>query len=219
MSSSTSNRAWSSCARCESAPAHDGCSSACLRCNETGLSHYAKRSDCRTSPIRSTSSSTTRNSCAASLPKQAGRWESRSSTGARSGSTRQLVEELRVPVEPRLEREPFDGPVASRRRVGRPRRQDLHDGVGQRLRRRWFVTFPPVRMRNADPCFVAHELHGAAAGWVDDGQTASHRLDHCTRARILDLRVQKEMRTPDEAGRVALRVPADELNAIANPKL
>src|SRR5206468_7530264 len=180
-SSSTSNRAWSYCARCESAPVHDGCSFACLRCNETGLSHYVKRSDSRTSPIRSTSSSTTRNSCAPSLPKPAGRWESRSSTGARSGSTRQLAEELRVPFEPRLERKPFDGPLASRRRVGRPRGQDLHDGVGQRLGRRWFVAFPAFRMRNADPCFVAYELHRATAGGVDDGHPAGHRLDHCTR--------------------------------------
>ena len=89
----------------------------------------------------------------------------------------------------------------------------------QRLRRRRLVALPAVRVRNADPGLVADELDRAAARRIDDRQPAGHRLDHRTRARILDLRVQQEMRAANEVGRVALRVAADELDAVADAEL
>ena len=74
-------------------------------------------------------------------------------------------------------------------------------------------------MRDADPGLVADELDGAPARRIDDRQSAGHRLDHSARARVLDLRVQQQMRAAHELGRVALRVAADELDAVADAEL
>ena len=195
-SSSTSSHASSSCAHCASAPARAGCSSASRRSIATGRCRCGKRSGSRTSPTRSTRSSTTRSSFATSSPRRAGRWASRCSSGARSGSKRQLElgEELCVAIEPRLEREPLDGSL--------PRGSGIGGAVGEHARTASASASGDggssrsqlSGMRHADPGLVADELDGAPARRIHDRQPAGHRLDHSARARVLDLRVQQEMR-------------------------
>jgi hypothetical protein len=74
-------------------------------------------------------------------------------------------------------------------------------------------------MRDADSGLVPDELHSPAARWINDGQPTRHRLDDGARARILDLRVQQRVRAPKDIRRVALRVTAEEVDAIRDAEL
>ena len=70
-------------------------------------------------------------------------------------------------------------------------------------------------MGNADSALVADELDGSAARRIDDGKPGRHRLQHERRAGIHDLRVQEQVRSVEDTGRIALRVRADQLHPIA----
>ena len=97
-------------------------------------------------------------------------------------------------------------------------RQHAGDRLRQRLRRRRLVPLEAVRVRHADPRLVADELDGAAARGVRDGNAARHRLDHRRRARVVDLRVEEDVRAAEEAGRLGLRVPAREVDGVPEPE-
>ncbi len=74
-------------------------------------------------------------------------------------------------------------------------------------------------MRDADPSDVADELARAAARRMHDRQPARHRLDDERRTRILHLRVQQQVRAPEDVRRIALRIAADEVHAPAEIQL
>ena len=78
----------------------------------------------------------------------------------------------------------------------------------ERLRRGRLVAVVAVGVRDADARVVADELDGPAARRVRDGQAARHRLDHDRRARVVDLRVQQDVRAPEDVRRSRLRVAA-----------
>jgi len=48
---------------------------------------------------------------------------------------------------------------------------------------------------------------------VDDGEPARERLEHDVRARVVDLRVEQQVRAPVDGRRVALGVAAGEEDA------
>ena len=97
-----------------------------------------------------------------------------------------------------------------RRAHARPRRRAPPPKAARRA--------PTDRVRNADARFAADKLDGPAARRVDNRQATRHRLDHGARTGVQHLRVQEQMRTAHQVGRVALGIAADQLDAAAQAK-
>jgi hypothetical protein len=83
-----------------------------------------------------------------------------------------------VTLEPRFEREAFDGSAAGSLRVTLAIGEHLTHRRREGLRRRRLVALPARRVRNSDPGIVADELDGAPASCIDDREPARHRFDH-----------------------------------------
>ena len=60
------------------------------------------------------------------------------------------------------------------------------------------------------PAAVPDELRRAATQRIDDRKTACHRLEDDARARVVDLRVQQNVRAAEDRRRVLLRVAAQQ---------
>ena len=74
-------------------------------------------------------------------------------------------------------------------------------------------------MRDADPADVPNELGRAAACRVNDRESARHCLDDERRAGVLDLRVEEDVRSPEDRRRVPLRVLPDEVDVPVQAEL
>ena len=110
-----------------------------------------------------------------------------------------------------VEREPLDRRRARRRpRSARGRPARATTAAGERLAARRLVALEAVGVRDADARLVADELDRAAARRVHDRDAARHRLDHGRRARVVDLRVEQDVRAAEDVGRVGLRVAPEE---------